>query len=69
MLLSVFYEASIECNTVTPWLQGTVAAINSIAGDNSVILGRMFMDRLLNVVFLWLGANFLGLQKKLLQVV
>jgi hypothetical protein len=67
MLLSVFYEPSIECNAVTPWLQGTLAAIDSLAGDNPYILGRMCMERAPKVAYLWLGSTILGLQKKLLQ--
>ena len=67
MLLSFFYEPAIECNAVTPWLQGAMAAIDSLAIDNPLVLGRMFMDRLPQVAFLWLGATVLGLQKKLLQ--
>ncbi|KAK1766927.1 hypothetical protein QBC33DRAFT_493032 [Phialemonium atrogriseum] len=67
MLLSAFYDASIECNAVTPWLQGAVAAIDSLAGDKPNVLGRMLMDRLPEIAFLWLGASILGLQKRLLQ--
>jgi hypothetical protein len=67
MLLSVFYEPSIECNAVTPWLQGTLAAIDSLAGDNPYILGRMCMERAPKVAYLWLGSTILGLQKELLQ--
>ncbi|KAK4039234.1 hypothetical protein C8A01DRAFT_47258 [Parachaetomium inaequale] len=67
MLLSVFYEPSIECNSATPWLQGAIAAIDSLGQDDPLVLGRMFMDRLPGVAFLWLGATVLGLQKKLLR--
>jgi hypothetical protein len=67
MLLSVFYDHIIECNAVTPWLQGAMTAIDSLAIDNPLVLGRMLMDRLPQVAFLWLGATVLGLQKKLLQ--
>ncbi|KAL2889491.1 hypothetical protein HOO65_020033 [Ceratocystis lukuohia] len=37
LLLSVFYEPRIECNAVTPWLQGTLAAIKHLAGNNSLL--------------------------------
>ncbi|GAB1313560.1 hypothetical protein MFIFM68171_03770 [Madurella fahalii] len=67
MLLSIFYEPTIECNSVTPWLQGAIAAIDSLARDEPHVLGRMFMDRLPQVAFLWLGVTVLGLQKKFLQ--
>lgn len=45
MLLSVFYEYAIECNSVTPWLQGALVAIDSLAREKPLVLGRMFMDR------------------------
>jgi hypothetical protein len=66
-LLSVFYEAQIECNTVTPWLQGTLSAIDTLAKQNACIIGRMCMDRTPGVAYLWLGATILGLQQRLLQ--
>ncbi|KAI1661132.1 hypothetical protein F4813DRAFT_399203 [Daldinia decipiens] len=67
MLLSVFYDPGIECNAVTPWLQGAVASIDSLALDKPLILGRMLMDRSPKLSFLWLGITILGLQKKVLQ--
>lgn len=33
LLLSVFYGLRVECNTVTPWLQGTISAIDSLVGE------------------------------------
>lgn len=33
MLVSTFYEPSIECNAVTPWLQGTIAALESLSNQ------------------------------------
>ncbi|KAH7008748.1 hypothetical protein EDB80DRAFT_717336 [Ilyonectria destructans] len=67
MLLSAFYEPSIECNAITPWLQGTLAAIEHLAGHNPYIIGRMCMERAPGVAFLWLGSLILGLQERLLQ--
>ncbi|CAJ0548201.1 Ff.00g049550.m01.CDS01 [Fusarium sp. VM40] len=67
LLLSVFYELRIECNAVTPWLQGTLAAIKHVAGDNVNVVGRMCMERSPRVAFLWLGCIILGLQDKILQ--
>ncbi|KAF2253675.1 hypothetical protein BU26DRAFT_515998 [Trematosphaeria pertusa] len=67
MLLGIFYEPSVECNAVTPWLQGALAAIDSLAGNNPYVLGRMCMERAPEVAYLWLGSTILGLQKKLLQ--
>ncbi|KAF9772839.1 hypothetical protein IL306_009438 [Fusarium sp. DS 682] len=34
LLLSAFYEPRIECNAVTPWLQGTLAAIKHVAVED-----------------------------------
>ncbi|EOA90951.1 uncharacterized protein SETTUDRAFT_102233 [Exserohilum turcica Et28A] len=67
LLLSVFYEHSIECNAITPWFQGTLAAIKSLAGENPSILGRMCMERRPEVACMWLGSTILGLQQELLQ--
>ncbi|KAG5798302.1 hypothetical protein H9Q69_002699 [Fusarium xylarioides] len=69
LLLSVFYEPRIECNAVTPWLQGTLAAIKHVAGNNSYVVGRLCMERSPRVAFLWLGCIILDLQDKLLQEV
>lgn len=67
LLLSPFYESSIECNAVTPWLQGTQAAIKQVAENNSYIVGRMCMERSPKVAFLWIGCIILNLQDKILQ--
>ena len=67
MLLSSFYDPSVECNAVTPWLQGALAAIDVVAQDDPLVLGRMLMDRQPKVAPLWLGITVLGLQKRLLQ--
>jgi hypothetical protein len=67
MLLSAFYEPSIECNAVTPWLQGALAALDSLAGDNPFIIGRICMERAPKIAFLWLGITILGLPKKVLK--
>ncbi|KAI0891193.1 hypothetical protein F4806DRAFT_483925 [Annulohypoxylon nitens] len=69
MLLSVFYEPWIDCNLVTPWLQGTVAAIDSVAHGRPYILGYMLMEREPSVAALWAGAVVLGLQQPLLEEV
>lgn len=61
MLLNVFYEPIIECNAVTPWLQGALAAVEPLAENRVVILGRVFMDRRPEVGYLWLGNTLLGI--------
>ncbi|UZP45269.1 hypothetical protein NXS19_013081 [Fusarium pseudograminearum] len=69
LLFSVFYEPSIECNAVTPWLQGTLAAIKHVAGHNPYTVGRLCMERSPRVAFLWLGCIILDIQDELLREV
>ncbi|KAK6705455.1 hypothetical protein SNK05_009352 [Fusarium graminearum] len=69
LLLSIFYEPNIECNAVTPWLQGTLEAIKHVAGDNSYLVGRLCMERSPRVAFLWLGCIILNIQNELLREV
>jgi hypothetical protein len=69
MLLSAFYEPGIECNAVTPWLQGALALIDSVVVNKPLVLGRMMMERRPSVAFLWVGAIILGLDKELLATV
>ena len=66
-LLSVFYNSSIECNAVTPWLQGSMRAIEHFSGSNSYMINRLCMERTPQIAFLWLGSLVLGLQKELLR--
>lgn len=67
MLLSSFYNPGTECNAVTPWLRGSLAAIDAVAQGDPLVLGRMLMDRQPKVAALWLGATVLGLQQTLLR--
>ncbi|KAH6621496.1 hypothetical protein B0J18DRAFT_481102 [Chaetomium sp. MPI-SDFR-AT-0129] len=67
MLLSGFFDPSFECNAASPWLQGARAAIDAVAQDNPLVVGRMLMDRQPTVAPLWIGATILGLQKGLLR--
>jgi hypothetical protein len=67
MLLSVFYESQIECNVVTPWLQGTLAAIDCLAENDPCIVARACMEKTPAVAYLWLGVAILGLQQRYLQ--
>jgi hypothetical protein len=69
MLPSVFYELSIECNAVSAWLQGLLAAISKLARHTPLVLGRMLMDQSPNVSFLWLGVTVVGLQDNFLEEV
>ncbi|KAK4142019.1 uncharacterized protein C8A04DRAFT_13638 [Dichotomopilus funicola] len=67
MLLSGFFDPSLECNAASPWLQGARAAIDAVAEGNPLVIGRMIMDRQPMVAPLWVGATILGLQKDLLR--
>ncbi|TQW01327.1 immunoglobulin variable region used by the ITC63B heavy chain [Cordyceps javanica] len=69
ILLSVFYEPSIYCNAVTPWLQGSLAAINALAAGKPSVLWRMVAFRAPAASWLWLGAITLGLEEKLMREV
>lgn len=68
MLLGVFYNPNIECNAVSPWLQGTMTVLHALAKHKKPLsIGRMLMDRNPAIAILWVGATILGLQEKLLQ--
>lgn len=67
MLLSVFYEPSIECNAVTPWLQGTSASFQHLAGSESYMAIRLCIARTPALAFLWLGSFVLDVHPELLQ--
>jgi hypothetical protein len=67
ILQSVFYDTQIECNTVTPWLQGSLSAIDTLAKNDPCIIGRMCMERSPSVAYLWIGATILNFQEELLR--
>ncbi|KAK8144091.1 hypothetical protein G3M48_006299 [Beauveria asiatica] len=69
ILLSVFYEPSIYCNAVTPWLQGSLAAVKSLAVGKPSLLWRMVAFRAPTAAWLWLGAITLGFEEKLMREV
>ncbi|OAA35160.1 hypothetical protein NOR_08083 [Metarhizium rileyi] len=69
ILLSVFYEPSIYCNAVTPWLQGSLAAIRALADGKPSVLWRMVAFRAPAAAWLWLGAITLGFEEKLMREV
>ncbi len=69
ILQSVFFEPSIECNAVTPWLRGSLAAISSVAGGKPHVIWSMVASRAPAVAWLWLGAIVLGIQESLLREV
>jgi len=61
ILLSAFDEPVIECNAVTPWLQGSLHAIHHLAGENAYLVAWMCMERATSAAFLWPGSLILGL--------
>ncbi|KAL2164750.1 hypothetical protein VTH06DRAFT_45 [Thermothelomyces fergusii] len=65
-LLNAFFNPDIECNAVTPWLQGALTAIDSFAVGRPLVLGRMMMARAPKAAFLWVGATVLGVGETLL---
>lgn len=68
MLLGVFYNPAIECNAVSPWLQGTMTVLHALAKHKRpLVIGRMLMDRNPAIAILWVGATILGLQGKILR--
>lgn len=67
ILLSGFYDPSIECNAAAPWLQGSFSAIRLLTPESPAVLGRMLMDRKPNLSPLWVGATIIGLQDEVLR--
>lgn len=67
ILLSGFYDPSIECNAAAPWLQGSFSAIRLLTPESPAVLGRMLMDRQPNLSPLWAGATIIGLQDEVLR--
>lgn len=66
ILLSVFYEPTIECNALTPWLQGELAAVDSVPVTIHIFRAAC-SDRAPEAACLWLGCTVLGLNRKLLR--
>ncbi|KAL4757076.1 uncharacterized protein BDW70DRAFT_153652 [Aspergillus foveolatus] len=65
LLSSVFYEPSIACKVVSPWLQAMFAVVNYVK-DNRV-LAYMRMSRVPHLAFLWAGGAIVGIHKRVLQ--
>ncbi|PGH11835.1 hypothetical protein AJ79_04632 [Helicocarpus griseus UAMH5409] len=63
VLSSVFYEPSIACNVVSPWLQSTFAMLDKVKNDR--VLARMLMDRSPRLSFLWPGAIITGFHRNI----
>ncbi|KAI8722420.1 hypothetical protein NCS52_00385800 [Fusarium sp. LHS14.1] len=67
ILGSIFYEPGILCNASGPWLQGTIAVLQSWKAGDLDILARLFSLRSPHLSFLWLGAIIAGLHRGFLK--
>lgn len=67
ILGSIFYEPGILCNASGPWLQGTIAVLQSRRAGDLDILARTFSLRSPHLSFLWLGAVIAGLHRGFLK--
>lgn len=65
MLLSTFYNPNIECNAVTPWLQGISAAIASLTEGNRNSIGLLCAQISPGIAPFWLGSSVLGILDRL----
>lgn len=59
LLLSCFFDPSVPCNLVSPFLQGTFAALDKISHDPPLLIHTL-LRRSQRVGFLWVGAAVLG---------
>jgi hypothetical protein len=66
VLLSSFYDPSVPCNLVSPFLQGTFAALDNVLGDPMPLMLAL-LQRSPRVGFLWVGAMVLGAHLPLLE--
>lgn len=66
LLLSTFFDPAVPCNLVSPFLQGTFAALDSISND-TILLLRALLQHSPEVEFLWVGALILGKHTSLLD--
>lgn len=51
LLSSTFYKPGIACNFVSPWLQSTIAFLDTVSDDH-LLLARILMNRTPNIAFL-----------------
>lgn len=66
LLLSCFFNPSVPCNLVSPFLQGTFAALDNISHDPTLLIHTL-LRRSPRVGFLWVGAAVLGAHTSLLD--
>lgn len=66
LLLSCFFDPSVPCNLVSPFLQGTFAALDNISHDSPLLLHNL-LRRSPRIGILWVGAAVLGAHNALLE--
>lgn len=66
ILLSSFFDPEVPCNLVSPFLQGTFAAVDNVIHDQS-LLAHSLMRQSHKAGFLWVGAMILGAHAPLLE--
>lgn len=66
LLLNCFFDPSVSCNLVSPFLQGTFAALDKTCHDPPLLLETL-LRRSPRVGFLWVGAAVLGAHTSLLD--
>ncbi|KAJ5712701.1 hypothetical protein N7493_009169 [Penicillium malachiteum] len=66
LLSSTFFNADIECNLVSAWLNPAFGIIQSISSENTA-LATFLANRQPRLGILWLGAILTGIAKRILQ--
>lgn len=66
LLLNCFFDPSVPCNLVSPFLQGTFAALDNVSHDPSQLLHTL-LRKSPRVGFIWVGAAVLGAHTSLLD--
>ncbi|KAK3936210.1 hypothetical protein QBC46DRAFT_395605 [Diplogelasinospora grovesii] len=67
LLRSTFFEPSIPCNLVSPYLQGTFAVLDRAAKEDRHLLASILITRKPDLGFLWIGAMMIGFDKFVLR--
>lgn len=67
LLLGVFFDAGVECNTCGPWIQGALDALKPLLKTCPWVVARMLMVRQPKSALLWLGVFVLGIQDDVLN--
>ncbi|KZF20395.1 hypothetical protein L228DRAFT_250079 [Xylona heveae TC161] len=68
LLCSTFFNADIECNLVSAWLNPAFAVIDPLLREENVpVLAKVLANRQPKLGSLWLGAIFMGVAKSTLR--